>query len=70
MLGDFNLICQESNKNSGAVDRNLMHRFMKSIELLVKEIQLTGRKYTWSNRQSNPTMSQIDRDFCIVLRER
>jgi hypothetical protein len=44
MLGDFNLICQESNKNSGAVDRNLMHRFMKSIELLGSQGNPINRK--------------------------
>ena len=30
----------------------------------VKEIPLQGKKYTWSNEQSSPTMTHIDRIFC------
>jgi hypothetical protein len=29
----------------------------------VKEIQLIGRKYTWSNGQADPTQTRIDRGF-------
>jgi hypothetical protein len=36
----------------------------------VKEIQLSGRKYTWSKRRTNPTMSRIDHAFCSVMWER
>jgi hypothetical protein len=30
----------------------------------VREVQLTGRKFTWSNKQSSLTLSRIDRVFC------
>jgi hypothetical protein len=35
----------------------------------VKEFQLTGRKFTWSNHQQVPTLSKIDRAFCSTLWE-
>jgi hypothetical protein len=34
--------------------------------MVVREIQLAGKRFTWSNGQSNPTMSRIDRAFCIT----
>jgi hypothetical protein len=42
-----------------------MLRFIRALNHLeVKEIQLIGRKYTWSNSQQNPTLTRIDRAFC------
>jgi hypothetical protein len=57
IMGDFNLIYQEQDKNNGRVNRRLMLRFRRAINHLeVKEVQLVGRKYIWSNNQQNPTM--------------
>jgi hypothetical protein len=65
MIGDFNLIFREEDKNNNRLNRNLMLQFRRAINHLeVKEIQLKGRKFTWSNGQQAPTMTNIDRAFC------
>jgi exonuclease III len=71
IMGDFNLLYQESDKNSETIDRNMIHRFRRALNHMeVKEIQLSGRKFMWSNRHSNPTMSKIDHAFASVRWER
>jgi hypothetical protein len=41
-----------------------MLRFRRDLNYLeVKEINLIGRKYTWSNCQETPNMSRIDMFF-------
>jgi hypothetical protein len=61
------LIYQDEDKSLGNLDRIIMHRFRKTLNHLeVKEVRLNGRKYTWSNRQANLTMSRIDRAFSSV----
>jgi exonuclease III len=65
LLGDFNLIYREQDKSSGGLNRGLMLCFRRTLNrLAVKEIELTGRKYTWSNNQASPTLTRIDRAFC------
>jgi hypothetical protein len=65
ILGDFNLIYKEEDKSSDMLNRRLMLRFRRTLNHLeVKEVQLVGRKYTWSNLQQMPTMTHIDRAFC------
>jgi hypothetical protein len=45
----------------------MMLHFRRALNHLeVKEIQLVGRKYNWSNARQLPTMSRIDRAFCII----
>uniref|UniRef100_A0A452Z0H9 Endonuclease/exonuclease/phosphatase domain-containing protein n=1 Tax=Aegilops tauschii subsp. strangulata TaxID=200361 RepID=A0A452Z0H9_AEGTS len=49
LCGDFNLICRG--------DFNLNHRMMGRFrrvlnDLALKEVYLSGRRYTWSNEQS------------------
>ncbi|XP_066333373.1 uncharacterized protein [Miscanthus floridulus] len=39
-------------------------RFLGDVE--AKEIPLLGRKYTWSNERSSPTLVRLDRAFCCV----
>jgi hypothetical protein len=47
-----------------------MGRFTSALNFMeVKEIELIGRCFTWSNNQSVPTLSQIDRAFCTPLWE-
>jgi hypothetical protein len=42
-----------------------MHSFARALNHMeVREIQLTGRKFTWSSNQSTPTLTRIDRAFC------
>jgi hypothetical protein len=51
VLGDFNLIYKEQDKNTGSLNRRMMLRFRRAINHLeIKEIELSRRKYTWSNR--------------------
>jgi hypothetical protein len=67
LLGDFNLICQESDKNNSRINRSLMLQFRRALNHLeVREIQLVGRKYTWTNSQANLTMTRIDKAFCTT----
>lgn len=64
ILGDFNLIYQDEDKNNGRLDRRMMSRFCRTLNKLeVKEVPLNGKKYTWSNHQDNPTLTRIDRVF-------
>lgn len=65
LLGDFNLVYQDQDKNNGRLDRRMMNRFRRALNHLeVKEISLIGRKFTWSNQQRSPTLTRIDRVFC------
>jgi hypothetical protein len=65
IIWDFNLIYKLQDKNNGRVNRGLMHRFKRAIDHLeVKEINLVGRNFTWSNGQDPPTLSEIDIGFC------
>lgn len=65
ILGDFNLIYKASNKNNSNLNRHLMGGFKAALDALeIKEINLSGRRYTWSNEQQNPIMTKIDRCFC------
>lgn len=67
IAGDFNLIYKASDKNNSRLDRRLMARFRNTIQQLeLKEINLHGRKFTWSNGQERPTMTKIDRCFSNV----
>jgi exonuclease III len=61
ICGDFNLIYKAEEKNSCRLNRRIMGRF-KSIldELERRELPLHERKYTWTNAQSEATMTKID----------
>jgi hypothetical protein len=65
VMGDFNLIYRDQDKNNDRVNRRLMHSFSRALNHMdVKEIQLTGRKYTWSSNQNNPTLTHIGMALC------
>lgn len=65
LLGDFNLIYQDEDKNNGRLNRRMMLRFRRALNSIeVKEIPLTGRRFTWSSQQNTPTLTRIDRAFC------
>lgn len=67
ITGDFNLIYKAEDKNNTRLNRRMMGLFRQAIEQLqLKEINLHGRKFTWSNGQENPTMTRIDRVFCSL----
>jgi hypothetical protein len=61
IVGDFNMIYKEQKKNNGRLNRRLMSRFRRTLNYLeVKEMELVGKQYTWSNNQVVPTLSRID----------
>ena len=65
ILGDFNLIYQAEDKNNTNLNRRLMGSFKATIDDLgLKEIKLNDRHFTWTNEQTNPTMTRIDRLLC------
>jgi exonuclease III len=67
VLGDFNLIYKDEDKNNSNLDRPMMHSFRRWIDdLALKELPLVGRKFTWSNGQHNPTLVKLDRVFCSL----
>lgn len=64
LIGDFNLILQAADKSNANLNRRLMGEFRNTLNYLeVKELNLRGRKFTWSN---DVTQTRIDRAFCSV----
>lgn len=67
IIGDFNLICSDQDKTNNHIDRRMISRFRRALNhMVVKEIPLVGKKFTWSNDRSSPTLTRIDRAFCTV----
>jgi hypothetical protein len=65
IIGDFNMVYQTQDKNNGRLNRSLKSRFRRTLNYLeVKEIELVGRRFTWSNNQVSPTLTRIDHAFC------
>jgi hypothetical protein len=63
----FNLIYLASDKNNGRLHRSLMSRFRSVLDdLLLDEIHLSGRLFTWSNGRDQPTLERLDRAFATV----
>jgi exonuclease III len=57
IVGDFNLIYKAEDKNNNNYNRAMMGRFRRLIDDLdLKDIPLHGRKFTWSNHHTNPTL--------------
>nr|XP_020172271.1 proline-rich protein 36-like [Aegilops tauschii subsp. strangulata] len=54
--GDFNLFRSPDEKNNDRVNRPRMQMFNDCIaELGLRELERTGARFTWTNRQANPT---------------
>uniref|UniRef100_A0A452ZHM4 Endonuclease/exonuclease/phosphatase domain-containing protein n=1 Tax=Aegilops tauschii subsp. strangulata TaxID=200361 RepID=A0A452ZHM4_AEGTS len=65
VTGDFNQIYRARDKNRPNANRGRIVRFRNTLNFCeLKEIHIQNRKYTWSNEQSNPTMSKLDGFFC------
>jgi hypothetical protein len=67
LVGDFNLIRspQDRNKEGGNVNEMLL--FNEAISKLgLVDINLKGRKYTWSNMQNSPLLQRLDWFFSSV----
>jgi len=60
--GDFNLIRSNNDRNQGMGDQKLMELFNGFIgDFHLREIHSSGPRFTWSNKQRNPTLIKLDR---------
>lgn len=60
ILGDFNLIRREENRNKPGANINEMLLFNEAISHLgIQEIPLHGKKFTWSNMQVSPLLESL-----------
>jgi hypothetical protein len=61
VLGDFNFIRSQDNRNKPGGNINDMFLFNEIIgHLGLLELPLKGRSFTWSNMQKNPLLEQLD----------
>lgn len=50
LIGDFNMIMQASDKSNDNLNRRLMGAFRDAVsEMELKELNLRGKKFTWTN---------------------
>ncbi|XP_073355104.1 uncharacterized protein [Aegilops tauschii subsp. strangulata] len=67
VAGDFNLIADMSDKSNDRINRRMMGRFRRCItDLDLHELYLNGRRYTWSNKRTEPTLEKLDRALVSV----
>ena len=60
--GDFNIIRRRDEKNNDNFDGRWSFMFNTIIESLdLREIELSGRQFTWANSLPNPTYEKLDR---------
>jgi hypothetical protein len=60
--GDFNLIRNDKERNIGHGDRKLMEMFNDFIgQFRLRELFISGAKFTWSNKQLHPILVKLDR---------
>jgi hypothetical protein len=61
IVGDFNFITAQDNRNKLGGDINDMFLFNEIIgHLGLLELPIKGRAYTWSNMQRDPLLEQLD----------
>ena len=61
LLGDFNYIHSQKNRNKPGGDVNDMFTFNDFIrEQCLTELPIKGRNFTWSNMQQTPLLEQLD----------
>lgn len=64
MGGDFNLIRHPGDKNNSLINYPRMQLFNDCIaDLGLRELDHIGARFTWMNRQADPTRSVLDRIF-------
>ena len=60
--GDFNIIRNPSEKNNDRYDDRWPFLFNAIIDSLnLREIEMSGRKFTWANSKRIPTYEKLDR---------
>ena len=65
--GDFNIMRRPEDKNKDNFNPrwpNLFNAVIESLE--IKEIELKGRQFTWSNNLDPPTLEKLDRVFMSI----
>ena len=63
--GDFNLVCNQSEKSNGVINHhwsNLFNDWINTWGLV--ELKNSTRSFSWSNNQNQPIMAAIDKIFC------
>jgi hypothetical protein len=56
-----------ADKNNDRLDRRCMRRFGRFLgAVVVEELHLNGRLFTWTNERLYPTLERIDRGFASV----
>ncbi|KAJ1283813.1 hypothetical protein BS78_03G155500 [Paspalum vaginatum] len=61
ILGDFNLIRKPQDRNKPGGDVNDMMAFKQAISSPgLIELPLTGKQFTWSNKQDDPLLERLD----------
>lgn len=64
LCGDLNMIYRAQDKNNDRLDRRCMRRFWSFLNRArLEELNLVGRRYTWSNERDRPTLELLDRMF-------
>jgi mannosylglycoprotein endo-beta-mannosidase len=62
--GDFNLIRGAEDKNNSNINWPRVHLFNDCIaRLALRELNRSGARFTWTNKQVNPVRSVLDRVF-------
>ncbi|WVZ76816.1 hypothetical protein U9M48_024747 [Paspalum notatum var. saurae] len=57
-----------TDKNNNNLNWALMGRFKRFLDdMEIKKLPLVGRKFTWSNERSSPTLVRLDRVFCCTV---
>jgi hypothetical protein len=65
--GDYNIMRNSSEKNSDRYHARWLFLFNVVIDgLNLKEIELPGRKYTWTSNLANPTFKKLDRVLVTI----
>jgi hypothetical protein len=61
LVGDFNLIRCQSDRNKPRSNINEMLVFNEAISnLRLEELKLYGNRVTWSNNQQSPILERLD----------
>jgi hypothetical protein len=67
LLGDFNLVRQPADKSNGIINSALADAFNQTIdELAITEVNLSDRRFTWTNKQFFAVLAMLDRVFTNI----
>jgi len=67
LCGDFNMLLRADDKNNSRMDRRGMARFRAFVNRAqLEEINLMGRRFTWSSGTERPTLERLDRVFVMA----